>query len=235
MFSLFDKLLFASKGINSKREMLLDKAPEGALKQFLSVPFPDKNTAISDIDILAVDFETTGLNAKTDKLLSVGYVGVKNGLIKLGESEHQIIQSDGRLDKDNVVIHQITDGEKANGDELKAVVDKLLLAMAGKVMLVHYANIERSFLQQACIELYGMAPVWPIIDTLVLAKTRLERSDTPYDPHNLRLANLRASYHLPAHHEHNALNDALATGELLLAQMQHYDQGLKTPLKEFLL
>lgn len=222
------------KSLNTQRLELLAKAPEGPLKQFLSVPFPDNKTAISDVDILAVDFETTGLNAKTDQLLSVGYVLVEHGFIKLAKSTHEVVQSQGDLHKDNVVIHQITDDEKANGLALELVVEKMLHALAGKVMLVHYANIERSFLRQACIELYGMAPVWPIIDTLALAKKRLDRSDTAYDPNQLRLINLRHSYGLPAHHEHNALNDAIATGELFLAQMHHYDHGFNTPLKEFI-
>ncbi|WOH36347.1 exonuclease domain-containing protein [Thalassotalea fonticola] len=222
------------RSINAQRLTLLAKAPEGPLKQFLSVPFPDNRTAIADLDILAVDFETTGLNAKTDQLLSVGYVLIEHGLIKLGESEHEIIQSTGDLHKDNVVIHQITDDEKSKGLALELVVEKMLKALAGKVMLVHYATIERTFLQQACIQLYGMAPVWPIIDTLALAKKRLDRADTAYDPYQLRLINLRHSYGLPAHHEHNALNDAVATGELFLAQMRHYHHGFATPLKEFI-
>ncbi|WNC72321.1 exonuclease domain-containing protein [Thalassotalea psychrophila] len=221
------------KSLNVQRLELLAKAPEGPLKQFLSVPFPDNKTEIADLDILAVDFETTGLNAKSDKLLSVGYVPIEHGLIKLGKSEHEIIHSSGDLHKDNVVIHQITDNEKANGLALELVVEKMLNALAGKVMLVHYATIERTFLQQACIELYGMAPIWPIIDTLALAKKRLDRSDTAYDPNQLRLINLRHSYGLPAHHEHNALNDAVATGELFLAQMRHYPLGFNTLLKEF--
>lgn len=227
------QILSRFKSLNAQRLELLSRAPQGPLKQFLSVPFPDRNSALADLDILAVDFETTGLNAKTDKLLSVGYVPIEHGLIKLGKSEHEIIQSVGDLHKDNVVIHQITDNEKANGLALELVVEKMLHALAGKVMLVHYANIERSFLRQACIELYGMAPVWPIIDTLALAKKRLDRSDTAYDPNQLRLINLRHSYGLPPHHEHNALNDAIATGELFLAQMRHYPLGFNTPLKEF--
>ena len=230
MLSIFNSFL----SLDKQRQNLVKKAPEGPLKEFLSVPFADKKMPIRDVELLALDFETTGLNAKTDKLLSVGYVPVSHGLIKLGQSEHQIINSKGDLHKDNVIIHQIIDSEKANGHALEQVVAQLLKALAGKIMLVHYAHIERTFLQQACIELYGMAPIFPIIDTLQLAKKRLDLSDTPYDPENLRLINLREHYKLPSHHEHNALNDAVATAELFLAQLRHYPSKFATPIAEFL-
>lgn len=221
--------------LEAKRKKLLKKAPEGPLKEFLKVPMPDIKQGIGVTDILALDFETTGLNAKRDKLLSVGYVSLKSGLIKLGQSQHSIICCPGDMTKDNVAIHQITDTERENGSELQDVVAQLLSDLAGKVMLVHYAHIEKSFLTQACLQLYGMAPVFPIIDTLVLAKNHLDRNHQHYDPSQLRLINLRAKYGLPAHHEHNALNDAVATGELFLAQMRNYPQGFATPLKDFLL
>ncbi len=222
-------------GYEAKRKRLLKKAPKGALRDFLSVPFPDKESAFIDTPILSVDFETTGLHAKNDKLLSVGFVELKNGTIPLNTSYHEIIQSKGRLKADNVTIHQITDSQKDSGESLQLVVEALLNALAGKVMLVHFARIERQFLAQACLELYGMAPVFPMIDTLVCAKRLLDMRDVAYDPSSLRLSKLRDDFKLPEHYAHNALNDAIATAELLLAQTYHHPQGENVKLSALLL
>ncbi|MBL4910483.1 MAG: DNA polymerase III subunit epsilon [Alteromonadaceae bacterium] len=234
---MFNRLLSSYVGffgsINAKRQRLYNNAPKGALKDFLAVPFPQPSTPFEQVPILAVDFETTGLNAVNDKLLSVGYVNMQNKQIKLGQSYHQVINTGQKLKTDNVLIHRITDAQQAQGEPLETVVENLLQALAGKVMLVHFARIERQFLQQACLELYGLAPVFPIIDTLALAKRRLDKRDIAYDPSELRLANLRTHYHLPNHFAHNALNDAVATAELLLAQLSDQHQE-KTPLKALL-
>ncbi len=80
-------------GYEAKRKRLLKKAPEGALKDFLSVPFPDLSTPINQLPILALDFETTGLDAKADKLLSVGFVAMEQEQIKLNTCYHQIIKT----------------------------------------------------------------------------------------------------------------------------------------------
>ncbi|MGB0938795.1 MAG: exonuclease domain-containing protein [Colwellia sp.] len=223
------------KGYEAKRKRLLKKAPKGALYEFLSTPFPALNTPVKQLDILSVDFETTGLNAKEDKLLSVGFISMSKGQIKLNSSYHCIIKNELLLDKDNVVIHQITDSQKNEGEKLEVVVEALLKALAGKVMLAHYSRIEIAFLRQACIQLYGMAPVFPIIDTLAIAKRYLDNRDLPYDPSMLRLANLRAHYKLPEHRGHNALNDAIATAELLLVQLAHQHRHNNQTLRDIIL
>ena len=234
---MFEANIFFSwlNGYEAKRKRLLKKAPEGALHDFLSVPFPSLSTPVKQLEILSVDFETTGLNAKLDKLLSVGFITLKQGQIKLGSSYHAIIKNELLLDKSNVVIHHITDSQKNEGETLQVVVEALLKALAGKVMLAHYSRIELQFLTQACIKLYGVAPVFPIIDTLVIAKRYLDKRDLPYDPSALRLSNLRHHYKLPEHRGHNALNDAIATAELLVVLLAHQHRKSKLTLKDLIL
>jgi len=214
-------------GYDARRKRLLKQVPKGVLYDFLSVPFPSQETCLSDLPILSVDFETTGLNAITDKLLSVGFVDIDRRKIKLGSCYHQIINTEQRLEADNVVIHQITDQQKSQGKSLQVVVEDLLTALAGKVMLVHYARIEKQFLKQACLELYGVSPPLMILDTLAIAKRKLDQRDIAYDPQQLRLSALRHKYDLPNHFAHNALNDAVATAELLLAQQKSASIKLK--------
>jgi len=207
-------------GYQARRKRLLKKVPKGALYDFLSIPFPSEETCLSDLPILSVDFETTGLNAITDKLLSVGFVSIEKRQIKLGSCYHQIINTKHRLDADNVIIHQITDQQKSQGQSLRVVVEALLEALAGKVMLVHFARIEKQFLKQACLELYGVSLPLMVLDTLAMAKRKLDQRDIAYDPQELRLSALRQKHDLPNHFAHNALSDAIATAELLLVQQK---------------
>ena len=221
-------------GYEAQRKRLLKKAPKGALRDFLSVPFPEPKTPISEVPILAVDFETTGLHAINDKLLSVGFVDMKGNEIKIGSSYHQIINTKQQLEESNVIIHHITDSQKEQGKTLRVVVERLLKALTGKIMLVHFSRIEQQFLNQACLELYGMAAIFPFIDTLAVAKRRLDKHDIAYDPSELRLSNLREKHHLPEHYAHNALNDAIATAELLLVQTGEMSQHHEVKLSALL-
>lgn len=229
-----DSFMDNFRSLEAQRRSRLKRAPEGPLKRFLSVPIADVSLPISDLKVLAVDFETTGLDPDKDSILSVGFVQLQNNSIKLDSCYHQIITSQQSLDPNNVTIHKITDQASAEGEQLEKVVESLLAELQGKVMLVHYAQIERQFLTQACLKLYGVAPVFPVIDTLALAKKRYDRRQECYQASCLHLANLRAEYGLPHHKAHNALNDAIATAELFIAKIQHTELGGNTSLKSFL-
>jgi len=222
-------------GFEAKRKRQLAIAPKGVIRDFLAVPLPADNTTVEQLSILSVDFETTGLHADRDKLLSVGFVAINHQQIQLKTSYHQIINAKQDLHADNVIIHHITDQQKAQGATLKHVIESLLSALAGKIMLVHFAQIEKLFLQRACLELYGFSPSFPMIDTLMIAKRQLDRRDIAYDPSKLRLSALRSKYGLPEHYAHNALNDAIATAELLLAQINNMPHANKIQLRELLL
>lgn len=190
---------------------------------FLSTPMPDLNMLLKDIKILSVDFETTGLDSISDKLLSVGFVSMGHKKINLCSGYHQIINVKQRLDDNNVCIHTITEQESQKGKALKLVVDELLAALTGKVMLVHFNKIEREFLTRVCFEIYGVEPLFPIIDTLQLGNKALIKKGHVISPNDLTLSNLRQHYDLPSYTGHHALSDAIATAELFLVLMAERD------------
>ncbi|WP_456412259.1 exonuclease domain-containing protein [Thiolapillus sp.] len=221
--------------LEKKRKRLLDKAPAGPVRDYLASPFPDRNSSIDDTALLALDFETSGLDVKKDHLLSVGYVELRQNRILLDTAHHQIIHSKRDMSGDNISIHHITHDQAAQGQTLAKTVESILRQLQGKVLLAHHAAVEIGFLQQACKTLYGMAPVIPAIDTMQLARRRLERQQQPCKANQLRLFNLRKQYGLPAYQAHNALMDAIATAELFLAQLAHGNYRKPPPLKNFLL
>ncbi|BAO43989.1 exonuclease domain-containing protein [Thiolapillus brandeum] len=221
--------------LDQKRKKLLEQAPEGPMKNFLGTEFPHRKLPIHDVPLLAMDFETTGLDANKDHLLSVGHVELLHEKLLLGSARHQIIRSNREMADENISIHHITHDQVADGMGLEKVVESILEALSGKVLLAHHAKVEIGFLQQACRRLYGMAPVLPAIDTMQIARKRLERLQQPIQANELRLFNLRSKYGLPPYRAHNALMDAIATGELFLAQLAHGSYSKSPPLKNFLL
>lgn len=218
---------------NRRREKALKKAPEGIIKEFLQATMPDLNSPIQAVDIVSMDFETTGLNAKEDHIISVGLIDICHLNMPLASAYHAIVQQDLPLEADNVAIHQITDQQLSQGESTEVIVETILKKLMGKVLLAHYASIEVKFLQAACIKLYGVAPPFLVIDTMILGQRYFDRKQRPYQPNDLRLSALREFNHLPDFHAHNALNDAIATAELFFVQVNQRDKDL--PLKSYLI
>nr|WP_242467521.1 exonuclease domain-containing protein [Thiocapsa imhoffii] len=217
-----------------RRRWRLRRSPPGPLRSYLDHPFPLAKTDYREVDYLAIDLETTGLDIAHDLILSVGYVSVHGCEIDLSSARHRVVRIDRSIPEASAVIHQITDDEAAGGEELQDVLEELLGTLAGKVMIAHHARIERGFLTRACKRLWKRGLLMPVVDTQILALRTFERRQTAFKASDLRLHSLGDRYNLPRYGAHNALSDALASAELFLAQAAYRDSGRGLPLRDFL-
>jgi DNA polymerase-3 subunit epsilon len=228
---MFSKLF----GPEFQRKRLLKKAPEGPLRDFLLKRFPERKTDYRDVEYLAMDLETTGLDPKKDHILSFGLVAVKGREIDLSSARHLLVRTSRDIPEESAVIHQITHDRMALGGEIAEVMPIVLKAMSGRVLIAHHARIEIGFISAACEGLYGFRPPIPTVDTQTVALRLFQRRDITVAPKELRLHGLRERYNLPRYPAHNALSDALSAAELFLAEAAYRDTGKGMPLGEFLL
>lgn len=206
------------------------------LHKFYQQPLLDDQQTMQETDFVALDMETTGLNAQVDDIISIGLVPFDAKRIYLAKAKHWVVSSQ-YLTSESVVVHGITHSEVAEAPSLSSVLPELLTHLQGKQVVVHYRYMEREFLRTAVAELLQQNFLFPVIDTLELeAKqlrhkqsliSRLLKKQLP----SLRLLYARERYNLPAYENHNALVDALATAELLQAQMAKNNLG-KVPVRK---
>ncbi len=221
-------------GLNQKRVIAYAGATTKIMRDFLSRPFPKMNTPWDEIEIVSLDFETTGLNPFKDQILSYGHVTIDRGLIHLNTARHELIKNSKPIPEESAVIHQITDDKAEKGHPLTDILPELLQQLSGKVMLAHFNRIEMTFLEAACRRLYGSPFIIPCIDTLNLAERVYLRHNHAIQPNRLRLFHLREDFKLPVYPAHNALNDALTTAELFLALEGEITPKGPTRLKDLL-
>ena len=132
-----------------------------------------------------------------------------------------------RLGVESPVDFLWADGEPlpAEGADLDDAMSAVLAALRGRAMLAHFAYIERHFLSRLCERLYGAPLVVPVVCTLVLHDSLVNRGfDDEARAGQLRLWTARARYGLPSYPAHDALVDALACAELYLAQTAELGQ-----------
>lgn len=180
---------------------------------------PSWSTPIAEASLLAVDVETTGLDAEKDHLISIGWVPVTNNEIELGGAGYVVLHGGpGFSVGSSATIHHLTDDDIAAGIEPSAALDQFLAALSGRMMLAHFATMEQSFLSALHKRERGSAIDLPAVDTLAIERRHMERMATYPRGEDLRLPRVRRRYGLPIYRNHNALTDALACAELYLAQ-----------------
>lgn len=212
-----------------------EQSQNARLKQFYQQPLPAVNTPLEQTKFLAMDFETTGLNAEVDDIITIGTVPFDLHRIYLNQAKHWTIKPRKQLEEDSIVIHGITHSDLIDAPDLSEVYGEVLEQMAGKIMVVHYKRIEREFFDRALRDRLQEGIEFPVIDTMAIeAKIQRKKHGGLWNklrgitPQSVRLGRTRTRYNLPPYSPHHALTDAIATAELLQAQLAyHYARSVE--------
>ena len=161
----------------------------------------------------AVDLETTGLDPRRDEIISFASVPIDDGRVGVGRTRTAIVRPERMPAAETIRIHGLRQGDLADAPLLDEVLDLILEALAGRVLVAHAAWVERGFLRTA-LRPAGLGVAEPMLDTTVLARHVLG-GDGPGD--GVRLTEAANRLGLPVHRPHHADGDALTTAQLFLA------------------
>lgn len=189
------------------------------VKRFNSVALPAATTPVSACNFLVLDIETTGLSAKKDYIVSIGWLPVRHQQIELADARHYLIKSPVSVGQ-SAIFHGLHDKDLSNAKDLAEVLTELLEQYPGYIWVAHHASIERSFLEVAYQRCFGRAPRLKFIDTMQVEWQRLLNQGKVVKQQALRLPNCLARHHLPESQAHHALEDAYSCALLFLSQIK---------------
>lgn len=198
--------------------------PRG-MRRYLDTQLPDAAGFVAETPLLALDFETSGVDARYDQILSIGWVPMTTQSIDVSQSKEFNVRYNHYVNARSAEIHQLMPNVLAEGTHLDDAMDHLFGHLAGRVALVHGACIEKAFLDHYVQRKYGLDGfpcLW--IDTLKIEKS-LTFSGKTRAKTNFQLSDLRADYCLPHYTGHSAAIDALSAGELFTAQLKSIFRG----------
>lgn len=155
---------------------------------------------------IALDTETTGLNPVKDRVLEIGAARVCDG--KVWETFTTLIDTGMEIPERIVELTGITDEMQNTGKKPQQAFSEFLEFCGDLPILGHHISFDFGFLKQGALNL-GFTFEKEGLDTLVLARQFLP--DLP----SRKLPDLCAHYGIDPGHSHRALDDALATHELL--------------------
>jgi DNA polymerase III subunit epsilon len=191
-------------------------------------------TALSDTTFVIVDLETTGASPnKGAAITEIGAVKVRSGE-HLGNFE-SFVNPLSPIPEYITQMTGITDLMLAKAP----VIDEILpafLEFAGQhnevIIVAHNAPFDLSFLKSAAKELDITWPKYKTLDTVTIARQVLTKEEVP----NCKLQTLAAYFGTKAQPNHRALDDALATTEILHALLERlgsFDVNTVESLMEF--
>ena len=210
----------SSTWLRARRWFLGHRQFDPPFDALLASELPSAATSFVDTEFVSLDIETTGLDAATADMLSVGWVVLRNGRVDLSSAESFIVRPSGDVG-DSASVHGLTDTLVGEGLDWGVVLDKVVQVLKGRVLLVHHAGLDKILLDRMCMRRYGSSLLVPVVDTLALEHRRQQRNHHIESSASLRLSDLRDAYSLPRYSAHDCLVDAIATAELLIAIAAH--------------
>ena len=184
---------------------------------------------LSEVTFCVIDLETTGTDSNS-RITEIGAVKSRGGEV-LG-SFQTLVNPGVPIPAHIAELNGFTDATVADAPRLSEVFASLIEFCRGSVMVAHNARFDMGFLNRAAI---GLGYEWPpgvVIDTVALARRIIPRHEVA----NYRLGTLAAYVSTTVTPNHRALDDALATLDLLHALLGRVgNQSVKTleDLQEF--
>jgi DNA polymerase-3 subunit epsilon len=165
--------------------------------------------------LVALDFETTGLDLRRDSVVSFGAAPVDGGRVVLGSSVYLEVAPTSPLSHESITIHHLRPIDLDGAEGLDDARAALAAALDGRYLLVWVAEIETHFLARL---FHTRRARWTrrAVDVarLHLAFDRLSRDAVR--PRLPSLSEAAARHGVPVEDAHHALDDAVMTAELFI-------------------
>lgn len=196
-----------------------------------------KNTQETDINAIrfvVFDTETTGLDIKKDRILSIGSVGIQENIIKVADSFECYLNQQTYNSKSAKIHGILQEGHHEKIDEKEAVI-QFLNHIKNAVLIAHHAAFDVAVMNASLKRLKLPKLKNVVLDTGHLYnKTGLNRSVKTH----FSLDELSKQFNIPQHDRHTALGDAYITALLFLKLVSNLKvkknitlNDLKSPIK----
>lgn len=169
-------------------------------------------TALDEVRWVVVDCESSGLDPRADRLLSIGAVRVGAGRIALDEAFSMVLRQSQASAHDNILVHGIDGTTQLSGSAPAAVLREFDAFTATDPLAGFHTPFDQALLERAFREFSGQAWRRPWVDLAQLAPAlfpALARGRTALD-HWLE------AFEIDHPARHDALGDAYATAQLFL-------------------
>ncbi len=200
-----------------KREWLFYHLAEPEFR-FMYDPPPDN-------EFVSLDCETTGLNVKSDEIISVGAVRIVGNKIMSSERLELLIKPEKGVSAESAKIHRLRDQDLANGIPLQDAMKQLMRFIGARPLVGYYLEFDVAMLNRAIWPILGLGLPQPKIEVSALYYDYKFRRLPPYQQQanpdiDLRFSTLMTDLDLPWRDAHDALNDAVMTA-MAFIKLQH--------------
>ena len=159
-------------------------------KRYAGTEFAPLFDTPPDNEWVSLDCETTGLNVKSDHLLSIGAVRIAGQRILSSERLEMVIQPTRDIPAESIRVHRLREADVADGLPIEEAMRRLLAFIGSRPLVGYYLEFSALYYDYK----FRQLPPYQQYDNADI---------------DLRFNTLMADLGLPTRDAHDALNDAV--------------------------
>ena len=168
-----------------------------------------------DQEYAAFDLETTGLSSRTDRIIEIGAVILKNG--EEIDRFQTFVDPGRKLDRKIVELTGITDEMLVGAPSIQEVLPKFLEFVGNRVLVAHNSDFDTGFIRAEC-QRQGLPYSCTAADTLILSQNLLPQLN------KFKLDIVSNALSLPEFNHHRAADDAMTCGLIMHRLMKKLEE-----------
>ena len=166
---------------------------------------------------VSLDCETTGLNVRSDEIISIGAVRIVGNRLMTSERLELLVRPERGVSADSVRIHRLRETDVAQGLPIDEAMKQLMLFIGSRPLVGYFLEFDVAMLNRAIWPILGQGLPQEKIEVSALYYDYKFRQLPPYQQQanpdiDLRFATLMRDLDLPQRDAHDALNDAVMAG-----------------------
>ena len=178
-------------------------------------------------EVVAIDCETTGLNVRTDDIITIAAIKIRGNRILTSERFEAIVRPDAHMQAEAIKVHRQRQIDVAEGPLIWKVLPRFLHFVGGRPLVGYYVDFDIAMLDKYILPYIGIE----------LPNRRIEVSKLYYErkygdaPANtvvdLSFAAMLKDLSIPPLAQHDAFNDALMSAMMYVKLRDLKERGVR--------
>jgi DNA polymerase-3 subunit epsilon len=162
-------------------------------------------------EVVAIDCETTGLNVRTDDIITIAAIKIRGNRILTSERFEAVVRPEADMQPEAIKVHRLRQVDVAEGSLIWKALPSFLHFVGGRPLVGYYVDFDIAMLDKYILPFIEIELPNPRIEVSKLYYERKYGDAPPNTSIDLSFAAILRDLNIPPLPQHDAFNDALMT------------------------
>lgn len=193
--------------------------------RFMFKPGPDD-------EFVAIDCETTGLNVRTDDIITIAAIKIRGSRILTSERFEATVRPEGDMRAEAIKIHHLRQTDVEQAPVIWKTVKSFLQFIGGRPLVGYYIDFDIAMLDKYVLPIVGIELPNSRIEVSRLYYERKYGDAPPNTAIDLSFAAILRDLAIPPLAQHDAFDDALMTAMMFVQLRDLAERGVRIPRQQ---